>query len=243
MVGQKSLWAAAAVAAGMLIGTQTANAVVLAGNIWPNPTLENASTTQLNAPSMSNVVGGAGTWRRGGSDFNTPNPPASATVDFWDNSHGTVSGTHALVLVDNTTTSNGEWFVPDFDTDATVVPITGGQSYRFHFSWNYQTSIPAGNPNGADMRVTVRGTDGLSTFGLYDFLANGDTAGQFVEADFVRAIPAGVTGIRINIASGGDAAVTGFLAVDDINVVPVPEPVSATAVLGLGGLLLRRRSR
>ncbi|CAN5554220.1 hypothetical protein BH09PLA1_BH09PLA1_18310 [soil metagenome] len=218
-----------------------ANADILPGSLWPNGTLENASTTQADAPSLNNTPGGAGTWRRGGADFNTPNPPASATIDFWDNAAGTVSGTHALRLTDNTTTTNGEWFVPDFDTDASFVPVPSGATLRFRFFWNYDTHIPVGNPNGADMRVTIRGTDGIGTFGLYDFLANGSTGGQFVVADFTRTLPAGTTGIRMNIASGGDAAVTGFLAVDDISVVVVPEPASAMAVLGLAGVLIRRR--
>jgi hypothetical protein len=206
---------------------------ILPGSIWPNGTLENASTTQLNSPSMNDVVGGPGTWRRGGGDFTGGPNPGPYTFDFWDNVAGTVSGTHALRLSDNSTTNNGEWFVPDFDADATVVPITPGSILRFRFFWNYSTSAPVGV--GADMRVTIRGTDGIGSFGLgpnFDFLANGTTGGAFVVADFERVMPANVTGIRMNIASGGSGEVTGFLAVDDISVVVVPEP----ACLGLVGL-------
>jgi hypothetical protein len=235
------VWAGASVAvAGALISTSAAHALVLPGNFWPNPTLEAASTTgQSNSPGMNP----AGTWRRGGSDFTAGANPGPYTVDFWDNVAGAVSGTHALRLVDNSTTGNGEWFVPDFDLDATVVPVTPGSTLEFHFHWNYQTTAPTGV--GADMRVTIRGTDGIGNFGLgssFDFLANGTTNGQFVEADFIRTLPANTTGIRMNIASGGDSAVTGFLAVDDISVRVVPEPASAAlATLGLGGLLFRRR--
>jgi hypothetical protein len=96
------------------------------------------------------------------------------------------------------------------------------------------------------MRVTIRGDDGIGSFGLgpnFDFLANGTTNDAFVVADFVRTMPAGVTGIRMNVASGGDAQVTGFLAVDDISVRVVPEPASAmvTLVGAAAGLTLRRR--
>jgi hypothetical protein len=236
------VWASASVAAFALLSASAAQAVVLSGNFWPNPTLETASTTgQLNSPAM----GPTGTWRRGGGDFTgTPNP-GPYTFDFWDNVAGTVSGTHALRLLDNSTSGNGEWFVPDFDPDATVVPVTPGSTLEFHYHWNYQTSAPTGS--SADMRVTIRGTDGISSFGLgstFDFLANGTTNGQFVEADFIRTIPAGVTGIRMNIASGGGAEVTGFLAVDDISVRVVPEPASAIALGAMAaGILFRRRAR
>lgn len=252
MAGQKfSVLAAALVAAGWGVGGSVAHADVLSGNFWPNPTLENASTSRPNSPSLSNTVGGAGTWRRGGGDYaDPPNDTGPYTYDFWDNSHGAVSGTHALVLNDNSTTGNGEWFVPDFDTDSSFVPVTGGVPVEFRFFWNYNVSIAATNGNGADMRVTIRGTDGTSSFGLYDFTTpqtdpndplNKTTGGQFVVADFIRTLPVGTTGIRMNIASGGDAGVTGFLAVDDITVRYVPEPTSMVAVLGLGGTLLRRR--
>src|SRR5262249_45126131 len=106
------------------------------------------------------------------------------------------------------------------------------------------TSAPIGV--GADMRVTIRGTDGIGSFGLgpnFDFLANGTTGGAFVVADFVRTLPANVTGIRMNIASGGGGEVTGYLAVDDISVVVVPEPASATAMLGAASALFGRRRR
>lgn len=233
--------------------TQRANADILPGSIWPNGNLENASASpnQLNSPSMSNTPGGPGTWRRGGGDFTDPGAnPGPYTFDKWDASHGTVSGTHALVLDDNVVGGNGEWFVPDFNFPANEldktdpVPVPSGATIRVRFFWNYDTHIPAGSPDGADMRVTIRGDDGISGFGLgnaFDFLANGSTGGQFVEADFIRTLPAGVTGIRMNIASGGSGDVTGYLAVDDISVVVVPEPASAVALIGAAGLLVRRR--
>jgi hypothetical protein len=224
-----------------LVGSVRVHADILPGSIWPNGTLETASTTgQLNSPAMDP----AGTWRRGGGDFTGGPNPGPYTFDFWDNSKGTVSGTHALVLVDNATNGNGEWFVPDFDPDKTVVPVTPGSSMEFRYFWNYATAAPTGV--SADMRVTIRGDDGIGSFGLgpnFDFLANGTTNGAFVVADFVRTIPAGVTGIRMNIASGGDGQVTGFLAVDDISVRVVPEPTSAMVIFGAAALMFRRRSR
>jgi len=230
------------------IGASVANADLLPGSFWPNGTLENASLTQANAPSLSDTPGGAGTWRRGGGDFGLPSNPGPYAFDFWDNVAGTVSGTKALRLNDTDTEGNGEWFVPDFDADSSVVPIPAGAGnfLRFRFFWNYNTAIAPGSGDGADMRVTVRGDDGIGSFGLgpqFDFLANGTTGGQFVEANFAREIPAGVTGLRINIASGGAGAVTGFLAVDDISVQRVPEPASASLLIGAAGLLVRRRNR
>ncbi len=232
-------WSFMLCAATAFIGAGKASArPLLAGSIWPNGNLENASSSplELNSPSMNNAPGGAGTWRRGGGDFTGGANPGPYNFDLWDNSHGTVSGTHALVVVDNSPTSNGEWFVPDFDVDATVVPVTPGGTYDFHFSWNFNTV--------GDMRVTIRGDDGIGSFGLgnaFDFLANGSTGGAFVVADFVRTLPANCTGIRMNIASGGGSEVTGFLAVDDISVVAVPEPTCAFALVAAAGLLVRRR--
>lgn len=230
---------AVAMAAGWS-GTNGARADILPGSIWPNGNLEAMSSTQANAPAMDP----AGTWRRGGGDFGPPSNPGPYTFDFWDDVGGTVSGTKALRLVDNSTSGNGEWFVPDFDADATVVPVPAGATVRFRYFWKYETSAPVGV--GADMRVTIRGTDGIGSFGLgpnFDFLANGTTNGQFVEADFTRTLPANVTGIRMNIASGGSGEVTGFLVVDDISVVIIPEPASATLLAASGFLALRRRQR
>jgi hypothetical protein len=223
-------------AAGSL-GSVRAYGDILPGSIWPNGNLETAGAAfEPNSPQ--------GPWRRGGGDFADPPSAGPYTFDFWDNAAGTVSGTHALRLTDNATNGNGEWFMPDFGPDAAFVPIPEGSTLRFHFFWNYNTTAPAGV--GADMRVTIRGTDGISGFGLgpnFDFLANGTTGGVFQVADFVRTMPAGVTGIRMNIASGGDGQVTGFLAVDDISVVAVPEPTSAIALAGAAGMLIRRRHR
>lgn len=243
MVDRKLLqgFGLAACVASTFVFVGRSSADILPGSIWPNGTLETPSTTQLNAPAC-----GTTTWRRGGADFNTPNPPATATTDFWDNVAGTVSGTHALRINDTNASGNGEWFVPDFDADAGFVPVTPGGTYRFRFFWNYSTSAPTGV--AADMRVTIRGTDGTTGnqggFGLgnqFDFLANGTTGNQFVVADFTRTLPASVVGIRMNIASGGGGEVTGFLAVDDISVVAVPEPTSAIALVGAAGMLIRRR--
>jgi hypothetical protein len=228
----------AVIAAGLL-GNVRAYGDILPGSIWPNGDLETPGAAfEPNSP--------AGPWRRGGGDFADPPSAGPYTFDFWDNAAGTVSGTHALRLDDASTATNGEWFVPDFGPDAAFVPVpAGGATLQFRFFWNYSTSAPAGV--GADMRVTIRGTDGIGSFGLgpnFDFLANGTTNGQFVVGDFTRTLPANVTGIRMNIASGGDAQVTGFLAVDDISVVVVPEPVSASAALGAACLMsMQRRKR
>jgi hypothetical protein len=169
--------------------------------------------------------------------------------DLWDASHGTTSGTHAIVVNDNSVSGNGEWFVPDFDVDSTVVPVPGGggQTLEINFWWNYNTFTipPSGDP--ADMRVTIRGSDGSpGGFGLgpaFDFLANGSTDGVWVNADFVRTLPAAVTGIRMNIASGGGSGVGGFIAVDDISVRVVPEPTSLAFLTAGTMLLLSRRRR
>jgi hypothetical protein len=236
----RRIWTIGAVALTAGVFAETgARADILPDSIWPNGNLEAPSATQANSPAMQPN----GTWRRGGGDFGAPNNPGPYTFDFWDDVGGAVSGTHALRLVDNSTSGNGEWFVPDFDPDATVVNVPAGATLRFRFFWKYQTTAPAGV--GADMRVTIRGTDGIGSFGLgpnFDFLANGTTNNQFVEADFTRTLPPQVTGIRMNIASGGDAQVTGFLVVDDISVVIIPEPASA-AIVGVGGLVAARRRR
>jgi hypothetical protein len=241
------------------LGAAAVNADILPGSFWPNGTLEAPSAepgrTRFDSPALTDTT----SWRRGGGDFSDPPYPGGTgpfTFDFWDNAAGTVSGTKALRIQDNSTTNNGEWFVPAFsvppgtpgypDINSVPLPPTGGDFLRIRFFWNYSTAIAPGSTDGADMRVTVRGYDGVSDFGLgnsFDFLANGTTNGQFVVADFARPIPAGLTGIQINIASGGAGAVTGFIAVDDISVQRVPEPASAAIMLGAAGLLVRRSRR
>jgi hypothetical protein len=249
---------AAAFGAAAFLGANRADAIILPGSFWPNGNLETASAepgrTRFDSPALTATT----SWRRGGGDFSDPPYPGGVgpfTFDFWDNAAGTVSGTHALRVSDNSPSGNGEWFVPAFsavgpgypDINSVPIPAGPGNFLQIHFYWNYSTAIdPIQFPNdGADMRVTVRGYDGISDFGLgpaYDFLANGSTGGAFVEVDFVRPIPPGMTGMQINIASGGSGGVTGFLAVDDISVLRViPEPASAIAAFGAAGLLIRRR--
>lgn len=220
-----------------LAGASAAFADILPGSFWPNGDLETPSLTQPSAPAG---------WRRGGGDFaDPPNNTGPFTFDFWDNVGGAVSGTHALRINDQTL-SNGEWFVPDFGSDASVVtlPSGGGDFLRIRFFRKYETSSL--NGDAADMRLTIRGDDGIGSFGLgpnFDFVVNGSTGGQFEVADFVRPIPVGVTGIRINIASGGGGGVTGSLVIDDISVQRVPEPATATVLAGAAGMMLRRRNR
>lgn len=228
-----------AVCAASLLGTAHVSADPIPGNFWPNPTLETPSLTQPDAPAG---------WRRGGADFSDPPGPGPFTHTFWDAAAGTVSPTHALRVSDNNT-QFGEWFTPDFGPDANIVPIPAGTEplLRFHFHRNYSTSTITGDP--ADMRVTIRGHDGIASFGLgpdFDFVVNGTTNGAFESVTFDRPIPAPggvpITGLLMNIASGGGGGVTGFLAIDEIYVARVvPEPASATAMLVAAGLLMWRR--
>src|SRR5690242_8894439 len=69
--GMKQVLTGASLASLALISASAAYGVILPGNFWPNPTLEDASTTEANAPNM----GVGGTWRRGGGDFGVPTNP------------------------------------------------------------------------------------------------------------------------------------------------------------------------
>ena len=237
---QHALWTTSLAACAVsLIGSARVYADPIPGNFWPNPTLEIPSVTQPDAPAG---------WRRGGADFSDPPGPGPFTHTFWDGAAGTVSPTHALRVSDNNT-QFGEWFTPDFGPDANIVPIPAGTEplLRFHFHRNYSTSTITGD--APDMRVTIRGHDGIGSFGLgpdFDFVVNGTTNGAFESVTFDRPIPAPggvpITGILMNIASGGGGGVTGFIAIDEIYVARVvPEPTSALTMLVSAGLLIRRR--
>jgi hypothetical protein len=203
-----------------LLGTARLHAQLLPDNFWPNPTLE--------TPDPADGTRPAG-WLRGGGDFGQPPPPQ---FDFWDTSQS-VSPTHSLLVTDNATNNNGEWF---FDQPVPL-PATGGPNIRIRMNRNWNV---VGSPG--EMRLSIVWHDGIGFFTDTHFVVMGSQT-TFLQETFDRPIPATATGMRIVLASGGGGDVTGFIRVDDISVARVPEPASTVTMLAAAGLLVGRRRR
>ena len=97
-------------AALLLAAVTPLSAVLLPGNIWPNPTLE----------SDVNVVGVPDFWNKGGSD---------PTIDMWTSALS-VSPTHSFQLNDTSTTAYGEWY-------SNLLNINGGTNYQLRYNLFY----------------------------------------------------------------------------------------------------------
>lgn len=197
------------------LGTVEAIGQLLPGNFWPNPTLETPAAGDPTRPEG---------WLRGGGDYGSPGP---FNFDFWDTA-SSVSPDHSLLVTDNSTGGNGEWFFENpVLLPAGAVPGTD-LFIRMNRKWNV-----VGTPG--EMRLSIVWHDGIGFFADTHFVVLGPPSSQqptFLEETFQRTIPANATGMRIVVASGGGGDVTGFIAVDDISVSRIPEP----AFLGLFGI-------
>jgi len=196
------------------------------GNFWHNPTFE--AGVNLNLPT-----GTPDFWNRGGSD---------GTIDQVSTANS-VSPTHSLAVIDNSTTGYGEWY----SDQALAGSANVGDTINFH--WHEIYSIGANN----EMRVDVRFLDAFGNGGDNNFVVSGNSpgwAGTLATSAFdVRnqqlVVPAGAVTLRIQLTSGGPELGTGQYIIDDLAAYVVPEP-STVALLSVGGLvglsvLLRRR--
>jgi hypothetical protein len=174
---------------------------VQAGNFLPNPTFENGD--QLDNPT---AAAPAGIWHRGGSD---------GTIDQVTTANS-VSPTHSLSLLDNNESGYGEWY--GFLTLTDIV----AEGEVLDFQWHQIYSVTNGN-----MRLSFTFLDaGNATLASRDFNVSGqspDWNGSVANSPFERqlqrlVVPAGTTQLRVNLASGGSASVTGTMAIDDLSI-------------------------
>ena len=97
----------------VIVGELRLTAGLLAGNLWPNPTLE----------LDSNSDGVPNSWHRGGTD---PNMAGWTTAL-------SVSSTHSLKITDASTNDWGEWY-------SDLLAVTGGTNYQFRYNLRYITT-------------------------------------------------------------------------------------------------------
>jgi len=177
-------------------------ATVLSYNFFPNPTFESGV-----ALDNSTVGLPAGGWQRGGS---------SAAIDQVS-TNNYVSATHSLALVDNDAANYGEWYM--------FLPTAGlvADNDAVDVQWYQLYSVTNGS-----MRLSFAFLDFNSdTLWSEDFNTVTSTnspgwTGNVATSPFQQmserfVVPAGTTQLRVNMASGGAAAVTGVMLVDDLS--------------------------
>jgi PEP-CTERM motif len=206
---------------GLLFVPASLRAQLLPGNFWVNSTFE------------SLTAGVPNNWNLGGSD---------GTIDQVSTANS-VSPTHSLAVIDNSTTGYGEWY-SDVSLSGNANP---GDTIAVRWSEIY--NIDPGN----EMRVDVRFLDIFGSGGDNNFVVSGNSPGwvstlgnsTFDVRNQQLVVPAGAVTMRIQLTSGGPASGTGQYIIDDLSVNAVPEP-STIALLSVSGLvgmsvLLRRR--
>jgi hypothetical protein len=208
---------------GLLFVPASLRAQLLPGNFWVNSDFET-----LTAGLPNN-------WNQGGNDGTICQVSTANSV----------SPTHSLAVIDNSTTGYGEWY-SDVSLSGNANP---GDTVAIQWSEIY--NIDPGN----EMRVDVRFLDMFGNGGDNNFVVSGNSSGwnstlansTFDLRDQTLVVPTGAVTMRIQLTSGGPQEGTGQYIIDDLSaaVMPVPEP-STIALLSVGGLvgmsvLLRRR--
>ncbi len=173
---------------------------MLSYNLFPNPTFEEGA--QLDNPALALPGGG---WQRGGSD-----PSIDLVV-----TNNSVSPTHALALLDADESNYGEWYLfldlSGLANEGDVVDLQWFQLYSLT-NGNMRLSFSFLDASGNRLTGQDYGVSGQSA-GWKD-----DLAASTFERQFQRLIvPAGTTQLRVNFASGGSAAATGLMVIDDLS--------------------------
>jgi hypothetical protein len=206
----------------LLFVSASLRAAIVPGNFWINPTFE------------SLTAGVPDNWNLGGSD---------ATIDQVTTLNS-VSPTHSLAVIDNSTTGYGEWY-----SDVSLTGVASpGDTIGIHWSEIYNIGI------NNEMRVDVRFLDIFGNGGDNNFVVTGNSPGwnttlansTFDVRNQQLVVPAGAVTMRIQLTSGGPATGTGQYIIDDLSASVVPEPstialLSVGGLVGLGGLLRRRQ--
>ena len=193
-------------AAALLASGALATADMLPHNFWINSTFEEGINLNQTDGTVSN-------WNRGGGD-----PTICQVI-----TNNSFSATHALAVVDSNTTDSGygEWY--------SDVALSGNASPGDTVSLQWYEMY---NLSGPEMRLSVLFFDaGDSVVGQSHFVTSGTTSPGWVstidDSTFTKrngsvTVPSGAVKMRCSLVSGGSAAVTGVMVIDDLSVARAP---------------------
>ena len=190
-----------------LMSTSSAQAALLANNFWVNPTFE--SGTNLNQ-----TTGTPSNWNRGGGD-----PTICQVI-----TNNSVSASRSLAVID-TTIDYGEWYS---DVALSGNAVAGNS---LNIQWYEMYSIPTDQ-----MRLTVLFLDvntnlvGGEIHFTTPFTSSPGWVTTIADSTFVQrngslTVPVGAVTMRCALVSGGSAATTGTMVIDDLSVAVDPTAV------------------
>ena len=194
--------------ASLLLTANPARADYLAKNFWVNSSFESGSNLDQTNGTVAN-------WNRGGGN-------ANICQVITNNS---VSPTHSLAVIDDDTSGSGygEWY-----SDLTF----SGQAYpgdTLDIQWYEMYNL-----SGPEMRLTVLFFNAAdSVIGQSHFVTSGTSNpdwvstienSAFTKRNGTLSVPLGAVKMRCSLVSGGDAAITGVMLIDDLSVARSPVP-------------------
>lgn len=193
-------------AATLLLTAYLAHSQSLPNNFWPNSTFQ--SGTNLNAADGSGTPTG---WVRNGTD------PTIDQVTTLSSSNST----YAIMVNDNDSTNYGEW-----DSSISLAGlVNAGDTINVQYDEMYSVQ--------GEMRVTVGFLDVNNNYiSLGSVVVSGDSDGwqgsiaasTLTQTNQSLVVPPGAVALNVGVVSGGSAATTGLLVVDNLYVARAPVP-------------------
>src|SRR5438876_2483903 len=195
----------------LLAVASPARADLLANNFWVNSTFESGNNLNLTNGTPSN-------WIRGGSDTNIDQVITNNSV----------SSSHSLAVIDTGADTFGEWYAD--------VLLSGNATNgdTLNIQWYEMWNLPDGPAPGIEMRLTVQFLDTTNGIvGEIHFVTPSTTnaspgwMGTIANSTFTKrngtaTVPAGAVKMRCSLVSGGSAAMTGVMVIDDLSVAVIP---------------------
>ncbi|HWY30695.1 MAG TPA: hypothetical protein VNX46_08085, partial [Candidatus Acidoferrum sp.] len=187
---------------------QQATPQLLSGNFWPNPSFELGSN--LDVPTNGVPTG-----------WNFYNSGSSIICQVATNNY--VSASHALADIDNDSGAYGSWYSNHAPLPGNAVPGS-----IVNLQWFQLYSISNG-----EMRVVFTFFDGSGNgLGDNNFVVTGNSPGWqgaiagsgFTKINQQLTVPANAATIAVQLVSGGSAATTGFIMIDDLSMATPPAP-------------------
>ncbi|MGA2247981.1 MAG: hypothetical protein ABSH48_23590 [Verrucomicrobiota bacterium] len=181
---------------------------LLSGNFWPNPSFELGS-------NLDNPTNGVPT------GWNFYNSGSSLICQVTTNNY--VSASHALADIDNDSGAYGSWY-----SDHAPLPGNAIAGSVVNLQWFELYSITNG-----EMRVVFTFFDsGGNGLGDNNFVVTGNSPGWqgaiagsgFTRINAQLTVPANAVTIAVQMVSGGSAATTGFIMMDDLSMATPPAP-------------------